>query len=385
MRAASQLEHGEHLTVGDRDLAAALLASLQHSGEVERATHGFHTYPAGIHPLAARDLVGLFPAKRLLDPFCGGGTVLVEGRIAGMEVEGRDLSPVAIAVSAARCATPAPEVLTAFRAAARRLAALGRVPREEPPPWLTEPLGEWYAEHVLRELWVIRREIAEITGPERALLEVVFSSLVVKASWRNSDTSAARVKHRRPEGTTAILFHKKARELGRRLEAFSAMVPPGTPPARVVRQDARELRTRAPIDLIVTSPPYPSTYDYLPLQHLRQIWMGGEWDDAYREIGARRQWRREGAKVARRQWAEDTARWTASAAATLRPGGVMIVVIGDGMNPAGVVDSVQPTLDAARAAGLVELARASVARPDHARAAIRWEHAIAVRKPDGRA
>ena len=46
--------------------------------QADRVTHGFHTYPAGLNPDAARDLLALFPGDSLHDPFCGGGTVLVE-------------------------------------------------------------------------------------------------------------------------------------------------------------------------------------------------------------------------------------------------------------------------------------------------------------------
>mgnify|MGYP002636139646 CR=1 FL=1 len=58
---------------GDEALAGQLADALTADAPVERATHGFHTYPAGLHPDAARALLTLFPATSLLDPFCGGG------------------------------------------------------------------------------------------------------------------------------------------------------------------------------------------------------------------------------------------------------------------------------------------------------------------------
>ncbi|MBN2799534.1 MAG: hypothetical protein JXX28_10340 [Deltaproteobacteria bacterium] len=381
MRQAARLDHQERLTTGDPKIAEALLGALRHADEVERGTHGFHTYPAGLHPDAARDLVRLFPARRLLDPFCGGGTVLVEGRIAGLETEGRDLSQVAVRVARARTSTPSDELLTELRSHARRMTAAARGKLEEPPEWIREALGQWYADFVLAELWALRTQIAEVEGPTRAWLEVIFSSIVVKTSWRNSDTSAKRVKHRRPEGTAPVLFHKKARELARRMVALRELVPEGTPETRLDLQDARQLRVRPKVDLVVTSPPYPSTYDYLPLQHIRRVWLGDVEAEAIdREIGSRRSWRQEGAKQARRVWAEDTKTWTRSMAAALEDGGHAIIVIGDGLHPAGVVDTVEPTVTALRAAGLREVGRASVARPDHARGTVRWEHIIASQK-----
>src|SRR5688572_30232246 len=97
---------------GDAALAPRLAAALAHAGATARFTHGFHTYPAGMHPDAARDLVALFPGETCFDPFCGGGTTLVEARAAGRRAFGADLSPIAVRVARVRCATPDDATLT---------------------------------------------------------------------------------------------------------------------------------------------------------------------------------------------------------------------------------------------------------------------------------
>jgi hypothetical protein len=367
---------------GDEEVARKMAAALAADELSPRYTHGFHAYPAGLHPDAARDLIAIFPGRTLLDPFCGGGTTLVEGRVAGRVTYGRDLSSVAMRVSRARASTPTDEQLTAFRSAARQLAADGRACRDLPPAEILEAARDWYAPHVLRELWGLRRGIAEVADEgQQRMLEAVLSSLLIKVSWRKSDTSAKREKHDRPQGTTSILFHKKARELARMQTELRSAVPDGTPPARLALQDAREVRVPEPIDLVLTSPPYPAVYDYLPLQHLRRVWLGAaDGEDAALEIGARRHWRRS-TREARARWAEDTAAWTKASARALRPGGHLVVVVGDGLTPAGPVDTLGASSDAGKRAGLELVARASLLRPDHAREAARWEHALAWRKP----
>ena len=64
-------------------------------------THGLHQYPAMMIPQVARRLVGMVDssAKWLFDPFCGTGTSLVEGAIAGFSVCGTDLNPLARLIS----------------------------------------------------------------------------------------------------------------------------------------------------------------------------------------------------------------------------------------------------------------------------------------------
>ena len=365
-RAHSQVA-GEAVLSGDEDVAKVLESALRQAGPVERATHGFHAYPAGLHPDAARALVSL-GAGEVLDPFCGGGPVLVEALLAGREALGLDISPVACLVARARTVRTSAEERTAMRTGARKATETARFATEIPeavPPLLRD----WYDPPALAELCALR--------PVRddALLRAVYSSILVKASYRESETSRHRVVRPRPSGTTAVLFHRRAREYGRQLEAFEALAPAGVR-ARVHREDARELRERDRFGLVVTSPPYPGVYDYLAMQRLRAAWLGLDVDDP-REVGSRREFS-EGRGVA--GWRQDTAKWVRAAARALAPGGRLVVVIGDGTAGEQPMDAWTPLDEAATQAGLVRVARATVERWDGGLRSMRPEHAGAWEK-----
>ena len=382
-RTARATKLGADTRVGEPGLARALSHALAQTGDTTRYTNLFHTYPAALHADAARDLLALFPSRRVLDPFCGGGTVLVEARAAGRTVLGCDISPVAVRVARARCSTPDDALLTALRARARALAAQARAASERgplPAPGVLKVVEAWYGVHVLRELECLRRGIAESEPRVRELLEAVLASILVKVSWRASDTKAAREKHHRPAGTTAVLFHKRTRELARQMVELRTAMPPGTGEADIWLGDARELRVREPVDLVLTSPPYPSTYDYLPMQHLRHAWLGDR-PDARREIGSRQLFRR-GAKAARETWRHDTELWTERAARALASGGHLVLVVGDGWVPSGPIDAAAPSLAAARRAGLELVAGASLERPGGRGGVRLYEHVFAFRKPN---
>lgn len=367
---------------GDASLSRALSAALAQAEEAPRYTNLFHTYPAALHAGAARDLLALFPSARVLDPFCGGGTVLVEARVAGRRAYGCDVSPVAVRVARARCATPDDSLLSALRSRARALAAEARAASSRgplPPARILRAVESWYAEHVLRELESLRQGIAESDPALRGLLEAILASILVKVSWRASDTKATREKHHRPAGTTAVLFHKRARELARQMVELREVVPPGTPEADIWLGDARDLVVREPVDLVLTSPPYPSTYDYLPMQHLRHVWLGDR-PDAAREIGSRRLFRK-GAQSARDTWRRDTEMWSERAARALANGGRLVLIVGDGWIPSGVVDAAAPSVAALERAGLQLLAGASLERPDTGGRARLREHVFAFAKP----
>ena len=67
------------------------------SANTKEYTHGIHPYPAMMIPQVARRLIGEYGSEGgvLLDPYCGTGTTLLEGMLAGLESTGTDLNPLA--------------------------------------------------------------------------------------------------------------------------------------------------------------------------------------------------------------------------------------------------------------------------------------------------
>jgi hypothetical protein len=359
-----------------------LESALRTRERVERATHGFHAYPAGLHPLGAAALLTLGEGP-VLDPFCGGGTVLVEALLAGRSALGCDINPVATLVSRARTTRTTEAERTALRGLARRAADAARragmvnsASGGRDTSMLRGPVPElawdWYDPWVVCELDALR----DVVGND-PLGRAVLSSILVKVSRRESETANHRTNEARPPTTTATLFHKRAREFARQLEELATAVGEGVEPrVRVHREDARELRERESFGMVVTSPPYPGVYDYLPLQQLRFAWLGLDPAQALAdEMGSRRAFKTDRTE-ATAAWKRDTARWVKVAARALLPGGRMAVVIGDGLVAGRPVDSLGPLGEAARAEGLVRVARTTVERWDEGVERMRPEHAV---------
>lgn len=354
-------------TDGDPEMAAVLANALSFAGREDRDTHGFHTYPAGMNPSCAAAIIDACPGA-VHDPFCGGGTVLVEAMLVGRQTSGTDLSPIADLVTRARTAPR--ELATPVRAAARRITEAAK---NLTPTTIPEAVQSWYEPHVAEELGRIRDGILQEDASIQPLLWAVFSSILIKSSFRESDTSNNRVPTERPAGTTLTLFHKKARLYGRMLESMPADLP-----RPVVEQgDARTTPPPRMVDLILTSPPYPGVYDYLPLQQLRYAWLDLNPGTAFaREIGSRRDFRARGRTDAVKEWQSATQSWIRTQAQALNPGGRMVVIVGDGLVAGRNVDTLDTTIRAMEAAGLFIYARASADRPDHARSDIRTEHVV---------
>jgi len=95
--------------------------------------HGFHTYPARMHPVTAARLVRAFSPERgvVLDPFCGSGTVLVEALTAGRDALGTDLNPLAVRLARTKTRPRGDAELEALVAHARDCADLANERRKE--------------------------------------------------------------------------------------------------------------------------------------------------------------------------------------------------------------------------------------------------------------
>ena len=69
------------------------------------ATHGIHTYKGKFYPQLVKSLFNLSnlkPGETILDPFCGSGTVVLEGYLNGLNAVGLDMNPIAIKIATAK-------------------------------------------------------------------------------------------------------------------------------------------------------------------------------------------------------------------------------------------------------------------------------------------
>ncbi|WP_394513093.1 TRM11 family SAM-dependent methyltransferase [Priestia aryabhattai] len=64
-------------------------------------SHGYYRYIGKFPPQIARELIKSYakPGMTILDPMCGGGTTLIEARLAGCDVTGCDVNPVSLLIS----------------------------------------------------------------------------------------------------------------------------------------------------------------------------------------------------------------------------------------------------------------------------------------------
>lgn len=358
---------------------------------VEVLTHNFHTYPARLHPLLCRRLLQQFarPGDHVLDPFCGGGTTVLEAMVRGCQAIGTDINPVALRIARARTLIWSEAQLEQLVTDAQ---ALSDANFSDARRKVSHPLGQaartharWYDPHVLQELQGLHNKISQVSAaPLHELFLIVFSSLLVKVSRQTSDTQLTMTQRQVGRGTVSRLFGRKSAELAEQLREVRRAVPDDTPPPVLRQADARALvGPDNTIDLIITSPPYVGTYDYVAHQERRFSWLEEAEDYAREhEIGARRQ-----NQDPRNQWEADELRILGEMHRVLRPGGRLFIIAGDGVlaDEPWYID--RETCRAAEEVGFKVMGIASQERghthPEVARIfgrRLRREHLISLRK-----
>jgi SAM-dependent methyltransferase len=373
-RRAFSTFHGPVDADGDPAEARALAALFTKlDPTLERGlTHGFHSYAGRLHPSIARGAVGRWspPGATVLDPFCGSGTVLVESMVAGRRAIGIDASPLAVMIAKVRSRARTAQWRQWLVDQARQIAdSSGELAqkRRRPtvPRWASQEFKRFHP-HVAFELLGLRDLVMNTPAddPSGEALRLCLSSLLVKFMKTGPEAPRDGMEKRIARGIPSRFFADRAEELVRGLAELELVTPAGTPEPRVYLGDAREydfIDSRS-IDLVLSSPPYAGVYDYAQHHAVRFRWLGLPMDQfRRRQLGERTA--AEGLGVAPSGWMEGRRRWLVEMGRVLRPEGVAVLVVGDGVVGDRAEDAAGAVARDSRAAGLKLVARASQERP----------------------
>lgn len=157
-------------------------------------THGFHLYPARMHPEIAKRLIAKYASdtkKVVFDPFMGSGGVLVESLLHGNNAIGIDVNPFAILLSKVKT-TPIDS--KRLQRAYVKIAANSVSDYTSEMDYQNEPkskslnLNFWYDKDVIKKLQILKHHIFAISDKDiRDFFKVCFSLTSRKASYqRNS-------------------------------------------------------------------------------------------------------------------------------------------------------------------------------------------------------
>ena len=363
-------------TAGDPAEAGALARLWDVDPGLARAlTHGFHAYAGRLHPSIARGAITRWSAAgdTVVDPFCGSGTVLTEAMSLGRVAIGNDASPLGVAIAQARTTLLGEAQREALVAEAKRIAELAgedarKRRRPDLPAWASREFERFFP-HVAFELFALRALVMEVPRqPIGNALRLCFSANLVKLMKAGPEAPRDGEAKRIARGVPSRLLADRAVELAHGLAALERKTPPGTPAPVIRLGDARELKgiANGSARLIVSSPPYPGTYDYAAQHDARFTWLElprRSFESA--QLGARTGGVGLGADPA--AWRASQRQWLGEMARILAPGGHALLIVGDGVLGNAPEDAPATIAELAAPLRLEPIARASQARATHDR------------------
>lgn len=273
--------HGALETVQARLEDAARLGKNRQA--TRYSVHGLHEYKGKFNPQVVRALLNIFelaPGQRVLDPFCGSGTTLVECAHSHVMGYGTDINPLAVYIAQAKLqavVTPAPML----RAVEARLSASLRRTKRWKVVKNTDPragyLQSWFDEDILTQIEGVRLKIEEI-GADLAPIFLVIASNLLR-DYSQQDPKDLRIRRRKsplPETPFCDVLLAAISQTLERIEAAQAILGTSLPVGKALLCDVGELSTKAMggrFDAAITSPPYAMALPYIDTQRLSLVWL----------------------------------------------------------------------------------------------------------------
>ena len=289
--------------------------------------HSLHPYPCKFPESVV--LEALSGGRRVLDPYCGSGTTLLEAAIRGHDVIGIDCNPIALLISRAKLLSI--DQINTFEVSA----LIERLRNAKTSPHGADAdlpdfhgRDHWFSKVARQEFGLIRNELdtLEREGPAWTALATVASSLVTRFSNQDSETRYARVERSIPSGRILSAFIDKFAQYQQWI--FDRGELSGAHELHLSDFGSENVIESLSVDQVITSPPYANTMDYYLYHKQRMNFLGYNFKIAQAsEIGSRHEYSSQ--KQTPDQWDLDLKSGLSEVYRVLKQGAHAVYVIGD--------------------------------------------------------
>lgn len=255
--------------------------------ERERKMHRIHAYPAKFPAFITTK--ALQYAKRhgistrlIADIFCGCGTVAYEAKRSNISFWGCDINPVATLIAKAKSNNYQSWKLLDY---------FGRIERSfrnsklvgEPYSRANERIKYWFELSSYRQLWRLRNSIDETIeqgSKYHTFFRVAFSNILKPSSRWLTKSIKPQID---PRKSPIDVFESFRKQCHYAIQASSESDAESSASIRIETADfLSPYLTRPKVDMIITSPPYVTSYEYADLHQLSILWLEPEND--YRHL-----------------------------------------------------------------------------------------------------
>ena len=242
-------------------------------------THGYHRYPAKFIPQIVSRLAEKYTKEGdfIVDPFGGCGTTLVESKVMGRPSIAVDINPVAVLITKAKITPISPDKIEKeFAILQKKLETYNENTKVKAREH--ERIDYWFKPEDKRKLAFIFAEISKIKDQDvQDFFFCGFSNILKNCSiWLQKSNKPTRDFEKKPSDPIKTFAKQIKMMLRGNTRLFQLLLEKGylKIPSKVVCTDARTIPAKDnSISLIVTSPPYVTSYEYADLHQLTALWL----------------------------------------------------------------------------------------------------------------
>lgn len=250
----------------------------------EFSIHKVHVYPAKFPSLIAQKAIDYCKKNRIKintvsDIFCGCGTVAVEAKRLGYNFYGCDLNPVAVMIASVKSSTY--DILTVenyYKIIEQNFNSIEITNKYETA---NDRLKYWYIESQYNKLYFLKETILNCISQEnyRQLFLCIFSSILKSTSKWLTKSIKPQID---PQKEVHDVFESFRKQYKIFLNAIKEINYLHETNVEIECKNVLCITKKNCVDLIITSPPYVTSYEYADLHQLSTLWL--EYTDDYKKL-----------------------------------------------------------------------------------------------------
>ena len=244
----------------------------------ELKMHNIHPYPAKFPAFIASKVFEYaknegVSIKRVADVFCGCGTVGLESQLNDYDFWGCDINPVAVLIAKVKSKNYNTKILEKYYNIVLNSYAEDITDTQVIYLNANERLQYWFTQKSYNELYKLKHAIDNNIpkGKYKDVFLCIFSSILKPASkWLNKSIKP-QVDPNKLDVCIIELFKKQYKILLKSIEENNKSFKNES---IIKRANILTLKKMPKVDLIVSSPPYVTSYEYADLHQLSSLWLG---------------------------------------------------------------------------------------------------------------
>lgn len=243
----------------------------------ERLMHRIHSYPAKFPAFLTERALEYAKEKgldvyKIADVFCGCGTVAFEAKRNHIDFWGCDINPVATLIANVKSRQYSSTWLKKYFSMI--IDKYNSSDCGNPYDTALQRLQYWYDRDQYNDLYRLKSAIMN-TIPKRSVYLQFYTcafSNILKASskWLTKSIKPQLDPHKVPSSVIE-LFHNQVNQMIRANDDSDAS---GSSRTQIITGSVLDLNLPSDIDMIVSSPPYVTSYEYADLHQLSSLWLG---------------------------------------------------------------------------------------------------------------